>query len=198
MHRPMPRSDARARGVTLIEVMVTTAIIGVLAALAIVGYSRWTRSARMSEATNMLASIKTAQENYFSQTNRYFDVSKSLQPPDLFPAGTPGATKTAWTATCTMCTVPEAWERLGVRATEPVWFGYATVAGDEVTPPSAKGTSFTIGTTPLNWASLAPGGIVNKPWFITSAMADSNGNGKFAKVVSASFATQVLTDNAGE
>ncbi len=196
MHRPNAR--LRARGFTLIEVMITAAIISVLAVLAVVGYGRFIRSARTAEATNMVGSIKTAQENYFSQTNRYFDVSKGLQPPQLFPAATPTSTKTPWKGDCAVCNAPNAWERLGVRATEPVWFGYATVAGDDATPPSAKPTTFTIGTNPVNWANLAPGGVVNKPWYIVSAMADANGNGKFAKVVSASFSSQVLTDNEGE
>ena len=59
-------------GFTLIELMVTLAILGVLAAIAIPAYNGYITTAKMSEAQNNLAAIRLAQEEYFLENNSYF------------------------------------------------------------------------------------------------------------------------------
>ena len=62
----------KARGFTLIEVMVATAILAVLAAIAIPAYRNYVATSRNAEGWNNLAAIKLAQEEYFLENNEYF------------------------------------------------------------------------------------------------------------------------------
>lgn len=180
---------------TLIELMVVVAIIGVIAVLAAVGYARYTRTAKMTEASEMISSIKGAQEAYFAQTGRYLDVSNGLGAPNLYPRPTPGPSTTPWGAACTWCKTE--WTRLGINATAPVWFGYATVADGDVCDPDCKGAVVTINGTALNWTSIN-GSLIKKPWFIVTAQSDVDGNGVFSKVVGTSFNTVLFTEKEGE
>ena len=59
-------------GFTLIEVLITLAILGVLGAIAIPAYNGYITTAKMSEAQNNLAAIRLAQEEFFLENNRYF------------------------------------------------------------------------------------------------------------------------------
>ncbi|MCK4864967.1 MAG: prepilin-type N-terminal cleavage/methylation domain-containing protein [Gammaproteobacteria bacterium] len=62
-----------AHGFTLIELMITMAIIGILAAIAIPSYNGYIKTAKMSEAHNNLAALRLAEEEYFLENNEYFD-----------------------------------------------------------------------------------------------------------------------------
>jgi len=62
----------RINGFTLIEVLITLAILGILAAIAIPAYNGYITTAKMSEAHNNLAAIRLAQEEFFLENNRYF------------------------------------------------------------------------------------------------------------------------------
>jgi type IV pilus assembly protein PilA len=183
-----------SRGMTLVELMAVAAIIGVLALLATVGYGRWIQSSKMAEATNMVASIKNGQENYFSQTGRYLDLSPGLEAGSLYPQKDPGPGKAAWGAPCSYCKGD--WTKLGVKADAPVYFSYATVAGDDV-DPDTKGAVFKLESGAISWEKEA-GGKILKPWYIVSAMADQNGNKRYAKVVGMSFNGRIITDLEGE
>lgn len=192
------------RGVTLVEVLAVAAIIGVLAALATVGYGRWIASSRMAEATGMVSGIKNAQENFFTQTGRYLTVTKDIKPPTLYPAGTPKAEKLKWGDPCpsSICATGSDgkvtdWTRLGIASGEPVWFSYGTVAGIETCDPDCAGITFTTSKGAVKWPAEA-GSAITRPWFIVSAMADTNGNGKYASVVGASFSARLIVDNEGE
>ena len=57
----------RDEGFTLVELMIVVAIIGVLAALAIYGVSRYLKHSKTAEATRNLGSIETGSKNSFQQ-----------------------------------------------------------------------------------------------------------------------------------
>lgn len=61
----------RQHGFTLIELMITVAIIGILAAIAIPSYQDSVRKSRRADAQGALLSLANAMERHFTETNTY-------------------------------------------------------------------------------------------------------------------------------
>jgi len=61
----------KAKGFTLIELMIVVAIIGILAAIAIPNFLRFQARAKQTEAKQNLGSIYTAYISYFSDISTY-------------------------------------------------------------------------------------------------------------------------------
>lgn len=120
----------RQEGFTLVELMIVVAIIGVLAALAIYGVSRYLKHSKTAEASRNLASMETGSKNAYQQdfdqnqagTGPYvhtFCMSASKQP----AAGTPKAAKGVGVYT------DEGWKCLKFSINEPQFYLY-TYTGD--------------------------------------------------------------------
>lgn len=60
------------RGFTLIEIMITVAVIGILAAIAIPSYTDYVKRGKAAEATSTLADARVRMEQFF-QDNRTYD-----------------------------------------------------------------------------------------------------------------------------
>ena len=59
------------KGFTLIELMIVVAIIGILAAIAIPNFMTYQCKAKQSEAKSNLGNIRTMQEAYIAEYDRY-------------------------------------------------------------------------------------------------------------------------------
>ena len=70
-----------APGFTLIEVMITVAIVAILAAVAIPSYSDYLLRGRLVEGPNTLGSERVLMEQYFQDNRTYADVSASILSP---------------------------------------------------------------------------------------------------------------------
>src|SRR6266403_786619 len=75
-----------ATGFTLIEVMITVAIVAILAAVAIPSYTDYITRSKIQEATSTLLSMRTKMEQYFQDQRTYSGacLPNTVAPP---PAG---------------------------------------------------------------------------------------------------------------
>lgn len=81
----------RREGFTLMELMITVAIIGILAAIAIPAFSRYQNRSRRAEAMTNVAAIATAENSYFAAAGVYLGANAMPGPPL-------GAFKRGWSA----------------------------------------------------------------------------------------------------
>jgi prepilin-type N-terminal cleavage/methylation domain-containing protein len=175
-----------SRAFTLIEAMVTVAVIGILALLSVVAYRGWIRSAYMAEAHDMVSHIRGAEEAYHAENGVYLNVSGGLEG-HLYPADPAGAFKTAWGAPCGTCVYQ--WTALNVQPQAPTAFVYAVQADNTgASPPALVLTS-----TPQ--PNLTP--LIGSPWYIIEAQGDINGDGIFTRVYGFSSTPDLLIDNEG-
>jgi len=66
-----------SRGFTLIELMITVAIVAILSAIALPAYSRYITRSRIPEATSNLAGWQTKMEQWFQDNQTYRAASGS-------------------------------------------------------------------------------------------------------------------------
>lgn len=71
--QPNPRR--RARGFTLIELMIAVAIVSILAAVALPSYQNYIARGFISEATGALAELRTRAEQWFADRRTYVGFS---------------------------------------------------------------------------------------------------------------------------
>jgi type IV pilus assembly protein PilA len=170
--------------------VIVVAMVGVLAALATVGYRRYISSAKTGEATQMLGTIKASQEAFKAETFRYLDVSNG----DLetyYPQGGGadelGSAKYAWEGG-KPSSAGTNFQTLGVNSTGPVSFGYACIAGS---------ASDALPDLPLEFATPTwpdPGG----PWYIAVAAGNLDGDEIFSGFVTSSLKAEIVSIHEGE
>jgi type IV pilus assembly protein PilE len=81
----MHHFKSQSRGMTLLELMVVVAVVGILASLAIPSYKDAMLKGRRAEGRTALLELMQAQERYATQTNCYLGFTNS-------PSGVPMVT----------------------------------------------------------------------------------------------------------
>ena len=89
----MRQANRRRGGFTLIELMITVALIGILSATAIASFRLYNLRSKRSEASTNLAALRTTQLAYFHEAGGFIPAPSS---PGM--AGHPSADKANWTA----------------------------------------------------------------------------------------------------
>ena len=100
----------KAKGFTLVELVIVIIIVGILSIVAVPIYRGYTRRAYASEGRALLGSIQTAQKVYFAENGTYYTtgttskVESSLFDVDAsknkyFTAFSVGGNSASWSAT---------------------------------------------------------------------------------------------------
>jgi type IV pilus assembly protein PilE len=93
----------RQKGFTLIELMITVAIIGILSAIAMPSYTDYVKRGKAAEATSTLADARVKMEQFFQDNRTYENGPCKTTPPVgkyfTYDCGDPDATTYTITAT---------------------------------------------------------------------------------------------------
>lgn len=170
---------------TLIELMIAVVIVGLLAAVGIPIYMSYIRRSYLNEANSSIASIKTAEESYFSLHGCYISAT-------AHPAAIPAGEAVAWdTGT------PAVWGNggLAVRPDRLVRFQYSVYASNSwaaATPCAAADATLGVRAAPAALVgcvnpitSLVPAAVFPTNWFFVVARGDLDGDGTASTIVSA-------------
>jgi prepilin-type N-terminal cleavage/methylation domain-containing protein len=164
----------RAQGTTLVELMIVVVIIGILAAIATVGYKRYVARARLSEANAMLAELSAKEQLYYMDVGAYVparaDANLAQPSPDeaataYIPTNPTDADfESARTAHTVPNPYPAAWSRIGLRVRwKQLYCTYLVNAGDAGQAPQG-------GIGSQLWGATPP----NVPWFYAVAACNLN------------------------
>lgn len=188
-------------GITLLELMVVVAILGLLATVAVFMFTRHAEKAKSSEVAAMFGELKLRQQAFHLENEEYLQTGADDD--DYFPsAAAPG--KTPQTYDLTLSSAPPApqdvkypgpaWQTLKMNPSKAelycVYVAIAGGAGDGTNVgPKASGAPFNLGgTLPIPAAT----------WFYLMAECDFNGNGTPARYFSLSDTEGIVVENPGE
>lgn len=170
------------------ELMIVVAIVSVLATLAIYGVNKYVLSSKASEATEVIASIKIAEELYQQETFVYLDVSDGSFD-NLHPTATPGKSKHDFAGNGDDAEVATRFRELGVETSGGVYFSYGVVAG-------RSGDAFP--ELPTDKQDFNFPAAATEPFYVVLAKGDLDGDGTFSYLLSHSLTNEIYMENEGE
>jgi len=173
-------------GFTLIELMVTVVILAILSVVAGVGYQKYIRKARTTEAISFLADVKMKQETYYQTYGQYVDTGNSESShddSDFYPPEVDDELH-KWEITCPQDAGSyPGWCALGCRPTDgETRFQYVTVGWQPEDPP------------PSEVYVKDP----DRRWWYAVAHGDLDGNQKKSTFILTSEVTEVYFFNENE
>ena len=80
LHNNLPRSARAVRGLTLIEIMVVVALVGILASIALTSYQSQTRKTRRYAAQSCLMEQAQYMERYYTTANNPMSYTGAVLP----------------------------------------------------------------------------------------------------------------------
>jgi prepilin-type N-terminal cleavage/methylation domain-containing protein len=176
----MMRRAEGTLGMSLVELMIVVVIIGILAAISVVGYRKYIARARLSEATAMLAEFSAKEQLFFMDNGQYLEahsgdstavyVSTTEASSDFWPQDPNNYFDSARTP-ATLGALPFSWRTLGIRPRwQQLYCTYLVNAGPPLDPTASDAPlTFTIGGS--LWPSQP-----RVPWFYGIAACNLNGS----------------------
>ncbi len=147
----MSNRSKRRAGFTLIELMITVAILGILATIAIPTLIRFQLRAKMSEVKANIAALAVSQEAYFSEWGAYVTAAPAV------PAAV-GSTQVDWSLAPGD---PHGFNTLGFKPEGKVYYQYAITASGAPAYTIEARSDLDGDTTYNTWGYLKPGpGVV--------------------------------------
>jgi len=181
---------------SLVELMIVVVIIGILAAISMVGYRKYVARARLSEATAMLAEFSAKEQLYFLDSGQYMEAhndtgaasypSVNETSSEFWPQD-PGAHFDSAREPKAVAPLPASWRSLGVR---PRWQQlYCTYLVNAGAPPTPANPVVTIPGTvgPTVWAATP-----NVPWFYAMAACNLGGIAGWPNADPANYVTVLI------
>jgi len=137
--KPTRRVVSSESGLTLVELMIVTIIVSILAGMATVSYMSYIRRSRSAEASTMLLTIGAREEAYRQEFGQYCGAGRSdgMAPTTVgvnnsWPSDAPRNGSVPFVNT----SLPREWTQLGFRPDGTVRYRYVVVAGaPPVAPP---------------------------------------------------------------
>jgi prepilin-type N-terminal cleavage/methylation domain-containing protein len=179
----------RESGFTLIEMMVTVAVIGILAVIVLPSFSRESRKTKaFSEVQPLFNDLRVRLEQYLQERGTY---PPTIGEGTLHPPATPNGTLHVLSSTTVL--LPQAWRDIKVRISgnDQVYCGYTWVTG-----LATKGDNIgdvAKAAPPLGFGFTAPA----TDWYYLFAQCDMNGDGKFSYYFSSSTDQRIQKLNEG-
>lgn len=165
------------------ELLIGVTIVGILAAIGVVLVRQHFRSAKMTEGMAAVQRIRSAESARRAETGSYVNCSSS--PTAWYPAA-PSQELHSWKNTA-HSDWPR-WQQLALSQRDGTRFGFVVNAG-------LPGQTM---TTPAILKSPPALSSATDPWFVIQGVADSDGDGKYAKIVATSINGEVYTEDDTE